>query len=94
MSHLEKPVETDFYDYVKSKGGICLKQNPSWYANIPDRLILVPGGWGFLLELKAYGKEPRPGQYNMLRKLNKQRIPAHWSDDVDEAIEIYDRYAQ
>lgn len=37
---------------VFERGGLCIKLNPFWYFGIPDRLVLMPGGWIAFVELK------------------------------------------
>jgi hypothetical protein len=39
-------------------GGLCFKLPAFLYRGIPDRLVLMPGGRLFFLELKAFGKKP------------------------------------
>jgi hypothetical protein len=42
---------------VKAKGGYALKLEP-YVAGIPDRIVLMPGGRTFLVELKRKGENP------------------------------------
>lgn len=46
---------------VKTLGGMCIKVAPIM-AGVPDRLVLLPGGRMFLVELKAKGRTLRPIQ--------------------------------
>jgi hypothetical protein len=55
----EAKVEDVLYDgVVDDLGGLCIKLNPLWYVGIPDRLVLLPGGRIFFIELKI-----RSGRY-------------------------------
>ena len=87
----ESDIEHKFGQYVRSDGGLYLKQNPAWYVNIPDRIIVLPGSHCFFLELKAPGHEPRPGQRKFARSLTKRNISVYWRDDLEAAIELYER---
>lgn len=68
----EKFIEQKLATAVKSKGGIALKFVSPYYAGMPDRLILMPGGMMAFAELKAPGMKPRALQvarHEMLRRL-------------------------
>lgn len=61
---LEVGVETALRLGVEELHGLCLKLNPLWYIGIPDRLVLLPGGRVFFIELKKrdgklHGKQRR-----------------------------------
>jgi hypothetical protein len=90
---MESKIERDFFKYVKGRGGLCLKQNPSWYVNIPDRLIILPGDKCFFLEFKAPGETPNPGQVKFARSLTKRHISVYWRDDLEKAIALYEQKA-
>lgn len=49
---LEARLETSFYDGVRRLGGLCEKIAPT-RAGIPDRVVLLPGGRIFFVELKT-----------------------------------------
>lgn len=51
---LEASLETYFYNQVRLRGGMVEKLI-STRRGIPDRLVLLPGGQMFLVELKAWG---------------------------------------
>jgi hypothetical protein len=87
---LESKIEKDFVNFVKKKGGLCLKQNPKWYRGIPDRLVVMPGGFCFFLELKRPGETPTPLQLARIDAILSRRIPAFHADTLDEAISIYE----
>jgi hypothetical protein len=67
---LEKSVEAYLVAEVAKRGGLCIKLNPKGYKGIPDRLVVLPGGWLMFAELKR----PKGGvtaelQYWWLKKL-------------------------
>lgn len=49
---LESKVEDDLKKKIKEAGGLCLKLPAILYTGIPDRLVLLPGGRVFFVELK------------------------------------------
>ncbi len=48
----EVSIENHLKRAVKAAGGRCLKLPAIWYAGIPDRLVLLPGGRVWFIELK------------------------------------------
>lgn len=58
----EKEIEAKLRTAVKALGGLCLKWESPGYTGVPDRMILLPGGRIFFVELKAPGKKERPRQ--------------------------------
>lgn len=57
----ETGLEETLRDEVKAAGGLCLKL-PAWlYRGIPDRMVLLPVGRIFFIELKTdRGRPSRP----------------------------------
>ena len=53
----ESAVEAVLVEAIKDLDGFCLKLMPT-HAGIPDRLVLLPGGRHFLVELKQSGAHP------------------------------------
>jgi hypothetical protein len=49
----EKLLETKLTKAVKQAKGRCYKLPAQWYRGIPDRLVLLPGGRIFFVELKT-----------------------------------------
>lgn len=54
----EKLLEKQLREKVKSLGGKALKYYNPWEAGFPDRLVLMPGGRSYWVELKTTGKKP------------------------------------
>jgi len=52
----EKQIETRLRLKVKAVGGIALKFVSPGFNGVPDRLVFMPGGRVYLVELKAPGK--------------------------------------
>jgi hypothetical protein len=53
-AHLEASLEAFFYRRVRLLGGHCIKLAPT-ERGVPDRLVLLPGGRKYLVELKREG---------------------------------------
>lgn len=51
----EKYLENKIRNYVKSKGGLCLKWNSPGFTGVPDRIALLPGGRVVFIEVKRPG---------------------------------------
>lgn len=49
---MEKHIEYKLRDKVKALGGLALKLIASGFTGLPDRLVLLPGGRVFFVELK------------------------------------------
>lgn len=58
----EKLLEKKLREQVKKLGGLALKIYSAWFTGLPDRLILMPGGKLWFVELKSEGKKPTPRQ--------------------------------
>ncbi len=49
----ERDIENYLRDEVASLGGVALKFTSPGYVGVPDRMVLLPGGKVFFVELKA-----------------------------------------
>lgn len=66
-AHLERNLETLFYDSVKRAGGLPYKLVPS-HAGLPDRFVIWPAGRVTFVELKQDDGELSPLQREIIRK--------------------------
>ena len=65
----EARIESKLKVEIERRGGRSLKfVSPGW-AGAPDRLVLMPGGRLWFVELKAPGKRPRPLQEKRIAEL-------------------------
>lgn len=62
MSVLERDVEKALVKRVKELGGMAEKFTSPAKRSVPDRLVLLPGGEIYFVELKAPGKKPTEKQ--------------------------------
>ena len=68
----EKLLEAKLRDKIKKLGGLALKFYCMSFTGMPDRLVLMPGGRIYFVELKSEGKKPSARQkivIGMLKKL-------------------------
>lgn len=84
---LESKIEREYVLWCKSCGILCLKQNANWYANIPDRLVII-NSHCFFLELKRPGETFRPGQLKRASVMRERGFTVYLADNLDRAIEI------
>jgi hypothetical protein len=66
---IEKKIEDKLRRDVKTMGGIALKLTSPGMAGVPDRLVLIPKGRIYFVELKAPGRSLRPIQLKVKRQL-------------------------
>lgn len=59
---LERDIEKALVARVKAIGGMCEKFTSPNRRSVPDRLVTLPGGLVFFVELKAPGKKPTEAQ--------------------------------
>lgn len=67
---MESDVEKYLRVEVKKLGGLALKFISPSMNGVPDRIVLLPGGSIFFVELKAKGQKARPLQLAVHRVFN------------------------
>ncbi len=67
----EKDIEKYLRDEIKKLGGIAYKFVSLGNAGVPDRLVLLPFGQIYFVELKAPGKKTRAIQNRQIEKIEK-----------------------
>ena len=86
----EKDIEQYLTRQVGKAGGMAVKQYNPWLVGMPDRLVLMPDGRAYFVELKAEGKKPRATQILVHRRLEKLGFPVRVIDSkegVDKFME-------
>jgi hypothetical protein len=58
----EKTIEKNLRDRVKLLGGLAIKFFSPWFTGMPDRIVLMPGGRIYFVEVKSPGAELKPRQ--------------------------------
>lgn len=68
----EEVVEDALVGGVEALGGLCLKLKMPWFTGIPDRLVLLPGGKVFFVELKR----PKGGKLSKRQDIVQAQLRA------------------
>jgi hypothetical protein len=84
----ESQIEKKLRDRVKEHGGLALKFVSPGCRGVPDRLVFMPGGRIYLVELKAPGQKPRPLQKHMRKKFAKLGFK-YYVIDTYETVEVF-----
>lgn len=80
----EAGLERKLTQEVEHRGGLALKfVSPGW-RGAPDRLVLMPQGRVWFVEMKAPGRKPRPLQEYRLRILREMGFQARVVSTEDE----------
>lgn len=62
--------------HARARGGIAIKLSPT-VAGVPDRLVILPGGRMYMVELKAPNGKLSPVQHHVHDLLRKLGIRVH-----------------
>lgn len=85
----EKPIEERLRDGVKTLGGLCLKFLPFYFTGFPDRMVLMPTGRIWFVELKAPGKTAKKKQgyvHRLLQKMGFKVLVLNTPEKVDNFL--------
>ena len=86
----ERTLELKLVKETRKRGGVALKFVSPGYADMPDRLVLLPGGKLAFVEVKAPGKKPRMLQvkrHEKLRELGFQVFVLDATEDIPGLLE-------
>lgn len=84
--HLEQDIQSKIMEYIKSIGGLPIKQNQIGIyaqAGVPDIIACVNGRF-VAIEVKRPGQKPKPIQYAFIDAINKAGGFAFWTDNLEE----------
>ena len=84
----EKTIEKRLTDKINKMGGWALKFTSPGCAGLPDRLILMPGGRLWFVEVKAPGEKPRPLQLFRMKQIRNLGFPARVVDSPESVDEF------
>ena len=94
----EKDIEQKLKKRVEALGCLCLKFESPGFTGVPDRIVLMPGGEAFFVELKAPGKKERPRQeyvQNQFRRLGFIVMSSIDSEDgINRVVKLCESYLQ
>jgi hypothetical protein len=106
MPVAETLVEKALRDAVVRAGGLCIKLPAILYRGIPDRMVLLPMGRIFFIELKKDGGRTEPGRakvqsafreflrgigFNSLVIQGKEEVERFIHEQVSPAVSLPDR---
>ncbi|MHB1654401.1 MAG: VRR-NUC domain-containing protein [Desulfitobacteriaceae bacterium] len=80
---LERLIEQKLRNGVRTKSGLALKFVSPGMAGVPDRIVLVPGGRVYFVELKAPGKHLSPKQVKMAAVLERMGHDVRLIDSLE-----------
>lgn len=66
----EKALEARLVREIEARGGMALKYTSQFHRGIPDRIVLMPYGRLYFVELKSTGKKPTKLQVHALKRLS------------------------
>ncbi len=80
----EKLIEKTLVAEVKSLGGWSLKLPCTYVTGLPDRLVLLPRGVIFFVEVKTTGKKPTAVQRLVHKRLRRLGFTVHVIDSLKQ----------
>lgn len=63
MTQLEKDLEAKLRKEIQKRGGLCLKWVCPGWSGVPDRIVLLPGGHVYFVEMKR----PKGGRLSAMQ---------------------------
>jgi len=84
----EKNIEIKLRDEVKKLGGKAMKFVSPGNAGVFDRVVLMPGGKVWFVELKKPGKDLSPLQKIFRKELDRLTMPYRVIDDMQKLKEF------
>ncbi len=84
----EISVEKYLKKEVKKQGGICLKFISPTLRGVPDRIVLIPEGRIFFVELKAPNRKARPHQQRVHKLFESLGVRVYVADSKEAVKEI------
>lgn len=81
----ESKIEKKLKDEIKKIGGKTLKFVSPGISGVPDRIVMLPGGRIYFVELKAPGKKMRALQEYRAKELNKLGFEVKCIDTIEKA---------
>lgn len=86
----EKQIEIKLKCAVKERGGLALKFVSPGTAGVPDRIVLIPDGRLYFVEVKAPGKRLSPKQEKMAAVLERLGHKVRVIDSIEQVKEFMD----
>lgn len=92
--HKEQDIQTKIIKYIKSIGGLPIKQNQIGVyaqAGVPDILACIQGRF-VGIEVKKPGETPKPIQMAFLKAIRAAGGIAFWADNLDTVVDFCKSY--
>lgn len=89
----EQKVQDSIMKYIKSIGGLPIKQNQIGIygqAGVPDILACIKGRF-VAIEVKKPGEKPKPHQVAFIDAINKKGGIAFYSDNLNKVKEVLEK---
>lgn len=86
---LERDVESHLKKSVKRMGGRCIKLSSQHEEGLPDRMVMLPGGKVFFVELKRLGGVLSPMQrvqHKSFKKLGFKVYVPYTKEEIDDLL--------
>lgn len=84
----ERDAERKLVSGIKARGGQAYKWTSPGSAGVPDRIVILPGGYVFFVELKRPGGEVRPVQKAQLGRLRRMGCNVWVLYGVEDVIDF------
>ena len=85
---LENRIEQKLEKDIRKIGGRAMKFISPGMSGVPDRLVFMPGGRVYFVELKAPGERPRALQAYRAKELEKLGFESRCIDTMEKAKEF------
>jgi hypothetical protein len=86
MLESEKATEKLLNEEVKKLGGWAIKLSAAFISGLPDRLVLLPGGHLYFVEMKSERKKPSAIQKIIHKKLTGLGFPVSIIDTKEKVL--------
>jgi len=87
---MERNIERKLYQKIKEIGGLALKFISPSLNGVPDRIVLLPKGQMYFVELKDNFEKPSPSQLKVHEKLRKLGFDVRVVDSMDAVEKFID----
>lgn len=87
----EKVLERRLVKKVKDAGGWAIKLLPFEVAGLPDRMVLMPLGRVYFVEMKRFNEKPSKIQNVIHRKFEALGFPVEIIDRDEKIMEFINR---
>lgn len=84
----EKTLEARLAREIQARGGMALKYTSQHHRGIPDRIVLMPHGRTYFVELKSTGKRPTKLQRHAIAQISALGFPA-WVVDSTATLDRF-----